>query len=1306
TGQGPPKSIVIDLFKSSTGTYDEDIFSRIDASSFQYKINNGAFQSISPSSTFSTQNNGDYSCLGSNPIGRVLLDLPNLAVSENLTLTWDIYHCGINVCLNQKVMGWEYELNYKDTCDYNSYNSTGTGESNNIDKLSLFTETPSDINHGESEIFTYTISSFSNDLPVGTGAHYELIFTLPVGLMYNSGLNDLTFHSGPTTWQAFQTTYNSQEHSITAKYALPEPFSIPKSEINLILSGDCTQIGANDGTVEIELDINYISDSTCSPGYKIPFACDYKVDVDLHCPPIGQCEGMRFESYEINRTSFGSPDNDQNGLADASGSINPQNIKENRVMVGDTLLALFKGVVDTSTSHPQWLYGYASTLIELGSNLSSISASITIYDASSSQYINCNQVAITSQVTGNNQTFYYDFSPTSLSSNCSNLVGFQFQSGDSIWLTTEYKVTGNIGGNVQEVKASNEFYLSNTANPSLAQDKYQCGIYNDKFTLIGYYFTNSWVNNYTIKKCTKVISQSFWLSIGDCCSNYDGGDLFPFEYRNWANVKMARVTIPSDYVVLNSYVRQRRTLYVNSSATQLVDSITALSNTNNTLVFDLEQHYIPNGGSIYLSDDGFQGTLYLEIAPTCDVPNNTFQDIDWEFSFKKADFIGGGDTDWYTSNPDRIRFNPTNLVLSSTNPIIDGLEKTITWNLNVKNNTGNSDATSSWLHLKTPSGELEIVKIEEVSSGGTLSQVSDIYQIGDINRSQSKDFKITARYNSCSVDLIWVYAGYECSGYPSSFSSFKCSYSQMELRVEPKPAGIQAIMDGVTIGGECNNTVEVTIEVASVKLANADSIEVHFSLPSNNSLSYNNGSSKFKYPLANNFSSINDPDFEDSKFKFKTVNHSSAILNYGVPGVLNLDSNKFQVKFQLNIENNFIPGDYVAISIIGQEVCGKQLQSINMAYDPSVKFEKNQTSGLSTDSDNNWSIVWVDYNNDGWEDVFVTNYTANQPNALYKNNSDGSFTKTTNAGSLTSDLTNSVPSTWADYDNDGDIDVFVANNTGSTNFLYDNNGDESFTRNDLNLVSQYGGYCHNASWADFDNDGFLDLFVSEYMPTKFNLLYRNLGNGSFILTSGNPISEEASYSIGATWGDYDNDGDLDLFVPNTNNSPNSLYSNEGDGKFNRITTGEIVTDSTNSVGSSWGDYDNDGDLDLFVANSGNQNNCLYQNNGDGTFTKITTGIVVNDGGHSHGSSWADFDNDGDLDLLVTNDQDNANRLYTNNKDGSFSLFDNAINSDMANSFGAAWGDYDNDGDLDVLIGTRDNTTDIFLENVRGSCLGN
>jgi uncharacterized repeat protein (TIGR01451 family) len=360
----------------------------------------------------------------------------------------------------------------------------------------------------------------------------------------------------------------------------------------------------------------------------------------------------------------------------------------------------------------------------------------------------------------------------------------------------------------------------------------------------------------------------------------------------------------------------------------------------------------------------------------------------------------------------------------------------------------------------------------------------------------------------------------------------------------------------------------------------------------------------------------------------------------------------------------------------------------------------NLPQNIVTPKANTWSAAWGDYNNDCYPDLFIANYDTDEANILYKNNGDGSFTETSLAV-FGNDLASSTVGTWGDYDNDNDLDLFVANNIGFQNFLYRNESGVSFTRIYNDPIVNDNGYAHGATWVDIDNDGFLDMFTAEYFPTRFNNIYMNNGDGTFRKNTTSAPTLDAGSSVAGVWGDYDNDGDQDLFVANTNNENNYLYRNEGNGNLTKITSGAIVNDGGSSVGASWGDYNNDGFLDLFVANSGNQNNFLYKNNGDGTFTKITSGAIVNDGGHSHGSAWGDVNNDGWLDLFVANDQNSINFLYMNNGDGTFEKVDHRLSlfcTGRQNSFGSAFADFDNDGDLDLFIANHDDQENILIRN--------
>jgi hypothetical protein len=290
--------------------------------------------------------------------------------------------------------------------------------------------------------------------------------------------------------------------------------------------------------------------------------------------------------------------------------------------------------------------------------------------------------------------------------------------------------------------------------------------------------------------------------------------------------------------------------------------------------------------------------------------------------------------------------------------------------------------------------------------------------------------------------------------------------------------------------------------------------------------------------------------------------------------------------------------------------------------------------------------------------------------------------KRVESGPLVSGGGGALAAAWGDFNGDGNEDVFIPNWAGGRNSLFRGNGDGTFTAITSGSVISEGGNSTAGAWADYDNDGDLDLFVTNFGA---NFLYRNNGNGMFTkVTSGAVVSEQGSWQ-GCAWGDYDNDGWVDLFVVNDAGN-NALYRNNRNGTFTRITTGSPVRDVGASTACAWGDYDGDGWLDLVVVNRSGGNNFLYRNNRDGTFSKITAGAVVTDGGDSYGVAWADYDNDGDFDLLVTN-FDAANFLYRNDVGTLVRVTLGSLARSSGLSLTPGWGDFNNDGLLDVFIST-------------------
>ncbi|MCB0182936.1 MAG: VCBS repeat-containing protein, partial [Caldilineaceae bacterium] len=224
------------------------------------------------------------------------------------------------------------------------------------------------------------------------------------------------------------------------------------------------------------------------------------------------------------------------------------------------------------------------------------------------------------------------------------------------------------------------------------------------------------------------------------------------------------------------------------------------------------------------------------------------------------------------------------------------------------------------------------------------------------------------------------------------------------------------------------------------------------------------------------------------------------------------------------------------------------------------------------------------------------------------------------------------------------------------------------------------GNGHGVVFADVDNDGDLDLYTINFGTA--NILYRNNGNGTFTDITGAAGLGDTGNGRGNVFGDIDGDNDLDLYITN-DGTANILYRNNGNGTFTDITGAAGVGNTGSGYGTTFGDVDNDGDLDLYVVNVGA--NILYLNNGNGTFTDITGTAGVGDTGNDRGSMFSDIDGDGDLDLYLIK-WGGANVLYRNNGNGTFTdIAGTAGVGDTGNGYGTAFGDVDADGDLDLYI---------------------
>ena len=356
--------------------------------------------------------------------------------------------------------------------------------------------------------------------------------------------------------------------------------------------------------------------------------------------------------------------------------------------------------------------------------------------------------------------------------------------------------------------------------------------------------------------------------------------------------------------------------------------------------------------------------------------------------------------------------------------------------------------------------------------------------------------------------------------------------------------------------------------------------------------------------------------------------------------------------------------------------------------------------------------AWVDFDNDGLYDLFCAG--IGDPHSLYRNKGGGVFTDVTSDTGL-QDPRGGWAALAADFDNDGDEDLYVTRDGWmgrGLNSLYLNEGSVSFADAGVRLGVADGSDSFTAAAADYDKDGYLDIYVANGVSTPEgspNVLYHNKGNGYFEEISLQAGVANSGNSIGSAWGDYNGDGYPDLYVANYGN-PNALYRNRGDGTFEDVTIASGTIGPRYSFVSFFFDYNNDALLDLFMVSwtqdfptairsavegrvvDEERRLALLRNDGDGTFTDVTfeAGLAINSGAMS--AAYADLDNDGYLDLIIGNggptmDRYEPDRVFRNKGDGTFAEISRSVGlANIGKTHGIAGHDYDRDGDLDLYMG--------------------
>ncbi len=373
-----------------------------------------------------------------------------------------------------------------------------------------------------------------------------------------------------------------------------------------------------------------------------------------------------------------------------------------------------------------------------------------------------------------------------------------------------------------------------------------------------------------------------------------------------------------------------------------------------------------------------------------------------------------------------------------------------------------------------------------------------------------------------------------------------------------------------------------------------------------------------------------------------------------------------------------------------------QLSGASRAYAPptSPTFTNNN-AGLTGVQGS--SVAWGDYDSNGKLDILLTGNTGSAyASKIYRNEGDGSFSEDTTAESgLARVFAGSVA--WGDYNSDGKLDILLTGSTGTTyvSKIYKNNGNGTFTEDGTAESGLTGVYWSSVAWGDYNSDGKPDILLTgDTASTQVTKIFKNNGNGTF---SEDTTAEAGLIGIGlgsVAWGDYNSDGKPDIVLTGSNSLGRAakIYKNNGNGTFSEDTTAESGLTGVNMSSVAWGDYNSDGKPDLALTGYSGAGpiSKIYKNNGNGTFSEDTTAESGLAAVYMGSVAWGDYNSDGKPDILLTGDtaSTQVTKIFKNNGNGTFSedtAADSGLTGVSAGPSSVAWGDYNPDGKLDILL---------------------
>lgn len=948
TGTGNAVSTLVSVggsYTSHTNLVQPDYYSSFNINSLTIEINGGGQQPITP---VSTVNGYTKDCLPPSPKNGFTLEIPLIEPGDVVVIRWNHYTCCASSCENtnrRHLLHWRYQANYQNNCgtvydvapSNNLPNSNGSYYYRNHLSADVV---PGTMSNNETATMTFMAVNSEFPLPRNSSDEFKYRVTLPDGCL-NIDPNSLVVrnHLGVVNGTPYTTQINGNVvEFLFASIVMGNQWTM---SFDVVL--DCASC-PTEGLKNISFETLYRPSGTCDCWQLM--GC-VNTAIDVLCPPL--CEGANLISSTVRRINLGLPDNNNDGLPD-SAPHDMSLVRTDRMMHGDTLEIANTSFIQNSNGANFHSVVNIQQMTNHGQRMTYARSRVKIYRVATGQYYESNWESINTNVTtaGSTRTWRNSFNIHTLAS-LGYPTGVNLQTGDSVFVYSYYVNTTNNNANyLGVVNTISSMYATSNVNHATAPDNtlIGCNSLNKEFTLIGWYYTSSGANTLITQDCDEVeLTQNYYLSIGPCCSNYNGGNLFPYEYRHWSAPLDLYVEFPDNYEFVTASVSFNATTGTLLSNSNVVSNLPPTSVNGNIYQFSVYDLFgTPEEGKPFIfGDDGFSGTLRVRIRPTCNVSNLT-RNTRYKWDYRPIVQINPTEfapTNWVSTDP--VTYNGPILSMQSNILMVNSQSGQETWDLYFQNTSFLSGAHNFWIATPT-NPNISGDSLQNLTTGIWYYPTAEgIFALENIQPNTSVTYRLYTTMTSCEPASIPVYSGWGCSGIPSNIDEYECEPLILNLTINPLTPSFEAQVNVIDpTETELCDELDAEITVRNYQLGYGFDILTTLQLPYG--LEYIPGSSSIAY--LGNIIPIGDPSLIGGTNYQWDLSTLEALEN-GLVGIVDGQNNQFSIRFRVRPLCGFNSGQRVYARASGRSFCGSNHQS-ELNYSQPI-YLNNMTASYSTD---------------------------------------------------------------------------------------------------------------------------------------------------------------------------------------------------------------------------------------------------------------------------------------------------------------------------------------------------------------------